>query len=82
MTNFLVPTRRRGNRFGTRQRPVLAPTLARRDCIPTPARGNRFGTRQRPVLALTLARRDCIPTRVGTRKAKSEGLDSKAKSEG
>jgi len=39
---FLVPTRRRGNPFGTRQRPVsvVHATLARRQCIPTPARGN------------------------------------------
>jgi hypothetical protein len=39
---FLVPTRRRGNPFGTRQRPVyiVQATLARRQSIPTQARGN------------------------------------------
>jgi hypothetical protein len=41
LSGFLVPTRRRGNPVGTRQRPVLTmTTLARRDRIPTPARGN------------------------------------------
>ncbi|MDM8563126.1 hypothetical protein QUF54_07215, partial [Candidatus Marithioploca araucensis] len=40
--DLLVPTRRRGNPFWTRQRPVCVgnATLARRQGIPTPARGN------------------------------------------
>ena len=35
--DFLVPTRRRGNRFGTRRCIFL---------VPTRRRGNRFGTRR------------------------------------
>jgi hypothetical protein len=39
---FLVPTRRRGNRFSTRQRRAdRNGTLARPEWVPTPASGNQ-----------------------------------------
>ena len=76
-TDFLVPTRRRGNALGTRRRPVIVggrstisvklnppyplTTLARRKWVTTPARGNQKNPCSLPTILLNESEKNKNP---------------------